>query len=69
MRLSSNYYIPLQKIRFVRIHQVKDNLIYINLYFSHTYKKDNYYSIVYNIVENTRYLLHSNHHDSILWKD
>ena len=68
MRLSSNYYTPQQKIRFVRIHQVEHNIIYLNLYFSHTHKKDNYYSIVYNIVDNTRYLFHSNHPD-IMWCD
>jgi len=64
MRLSSNHYTPLQNIRFVRIHY--DNIIYINLYFSHTHKKDNYYSIQYNIVDNTRYLFHNNR--DIIWR-
>ena len=66
MRLSSNHYTPLQKIRFVRIHQIEDNIIYINLYFSHKYQKDNYYRIVYNIVDNTRYLFHNNRD---IWQD
>lgn len=67
MHLSSNHYIPLQQIRFVRISH--NNLIYINLYFSHTNRKDNYYTIAYNIVDNTRYLFHSNHHRDVIWKD
>jgi len=69
MRLSSNHYTPLQQIRFVRIHQEDDDLIYINLYFSHTNRKDNYYRIAYNIVDNTRYLFHSNNHRDVIWKD
>jgi hypothetical protein len=71
MRLSSNHYIPLQQIRFVRIHHVEynNNLIYINLYFSHTNRKDNYYTIAYNIVDNTRYLFHTNNHRDVIWKD
>ena len=64
MRLSSNYYIPLQQIRFVRI--LDNNTIYINLYFSHTNRKDNYYTIAYNIVDNTRYLFHNNR--DIIWR-
>ena len=67
MRLSSNHYIPLQQIRFVRIRH--NNLIYINLYFSHTNRKDNYYTIAYNIVDDTRYLFHSNNHRDVIWKD
>jgi hypothetical protein len=67
MRLSSNHYIPLQQIRFVRISH--NNLIYINLYFSHTNRKDNYYTIAYNIVDNTRYLFHTNNYRDVIWKD
>lgn len=67
MRLSSNYYIPLQQIRFVRI--LDNNTIYINLYFSHTNRKDNYYCIAYNIVDDSRYLLHCNNHQNVIWKD
>ena len=68
MRLSHNCYTPLQKIRFVRTYHIEDNIIYLNLYFSHSQQKDNYYSIVYNIVDNTRHLFHSKHSD-IIWCD
>jgi hypothetical protein len=70
MRLSSNHYTPLQKIRFLRIHHIDDdaNIVYINLYFSHTNQKDNYYSIVYDIADNTRYLFYSTVRD-VIWRD
>ena len=70
-RLSKECYIPLLKIRFLRIYNLLDTTVFLNLYFSHKHKKDNYYCILYDIVKNQRYLLYFTGEDEpiILWTE
>jgi hypothetical protein len=72
-KLSKECYVPLLKIRFLRIYNSLDNTVFINLYFSHKQKKDYYFSILYDISNNKRYLHHCIRDDIndpiILWED
>lgn len=67
--LSKECYIPLLKIRFLRMHNPLDNTIYLNLYFSHKRNKDYYFCIVYDIETNQRSLQYCIRDDPpiILW--
>jgi hypothetical protein len=73
MKISTECYIPLLKIRFLRIWNSLDNTIYLNLYFSNKNQIDYYYSIVYDTNNNKRYLyscIRGQENDPlILWKD
>lgn len=73
MKISNECYIPLLKIRFLRIWNSLDNTIYLNLYFSNKNKIDYYYSIVYDTDNNKRYLsycMREKEHDLVmLWED
>jgi hypothetical protein len=70
-RLSTECYIPLLKIRFLRIYNLLDNTVFLNLYFSHKHKKDNYYCILYDIGKKKRYLQYFIGEDEsiILWTE
>ena len=68
-RLSKEHYTPIELIRFVRIMDNTNNIIYLNLYISHTNRKDNYYSIMYDTNSNNRYLLYSVNKQKIVWQD
>lgn len=70
MKLSKECYVPLLKIRFLRILNSLDNTVFINLYFSHKQKKDHYFCILYNIQQNKRYLQYYIRYEDpiILWE-
>ena len=68
-RLSKEHYTPIEQIRFLRLLDNTNNLIYLNLYISHKNRKDNYYSIVYDKISNKRYLIYSINKNIIVWQD
>ena len=70
-KLSKNCYIPLLKIRFLRIYNILDNTVYINVYFSNKAKRDHYFCIMYDITNHKRYLQYCIRGDDpvILWQE